>query len=230
MSERTKNFCQNRKYLIALVILVLLGAGWIYLLLDRHIYPVNPYDPHLEQRIAFVSLWVAIVGFSLAVAGTVIAVLQFQASQRKPDLHLWIGQVGKDRVTLAQRSQRVKLVLENQGNGVARHVKCRVWFCLPKYEGASGMVRRVEISQDVSRYWEAYWSRPSRRPDHFVAGFSGGNDYICYDKDWDTLGIFRLRQRGLEKARYEVKYELRCEGMPRREGVLWAEVSEDARA
>jgi uncharacterized membrane protein len=205
MSKKIKTLWRNRKYLILLVSVVLVGAGWIIFLLNRHIYPVNLGDSHLEQRIAFVSLWVTIVGFSLAVLGTVIAVLQFQASQRKPDLYLWLDKVGGNRATLVQPSQRVKLVLENQGNGVARYVKCKVWFYLPKYESASGLVRRVEISQDVSGYWETHWSRPSRRSGHFVAGFSGGDDYICYDKDWDALGIFRLRRRGLDKPRYKVK-------------------------
>jgi hypothetical protein len=105
------------------------GIAWIVFLLDRHVYPVNLDDPHLEQRIAFVSLWVAIVGFSLAVLGTIVAVLEFQASQRKPDLHLWLEEEGQKTVKIPTDDMvRFTLFVQNGGTRVARYISCMLEF------------------------------------------------------------------------------------------------------
>jgi hypothetical protein len=232
MGEKLKALWNRRKYIIILGSLVVAGAAWIIWLLYDFVYSSNHAEIPLEQRTAFVSMWVAIVGFSLAVAGTVIAVLQFQASRRKPDLHLWIGQVGKDRVTLVQRGQHIKLVLGNRGNGVARYVECKIWFFLPRYEDTPGLTR-VRIDQDASGYWHR-WTRQSRRStnglDYSIVTFVGGNKYVIYDQDSVTIGALFVRREGLAEPRYKVKYQLRCEGMPRKTGLLWLEVPEEARS
>jgi hypothetical protein len=239
MGKKLKNLWHNRKYLIVLVILVLIGAGWIYFLLDRHIYPVNLNDPHLEQRIAFVSLWVGIVGFSLAVLGTVLAVLQFQASQRKPILRLWLGEVGQKRIALTPEDSSFSLIIQNTGSRVARHVRCKVQFHhLPDL-----------VTDEVGQRWlvmssrldlaaaSANWSRSSWQVEGHespIAIFSGGSDDIIYDDEsGETLGRFEVDLRYLKQQdcrEYKLEWEIRCEGMKRKEGELWIEVSEDARS
>jgi hypothetical protein len=226
MSERIK-------YLIALVILVLIGAGWIYFLLDRHIYPVNLNDPHLEQRIAFVSLWVAIVGFSLAVLGTVLAVLQFQASQRTPDLYLWLDNVGQTKVTIAPGDEGiVSLIVQNKGTRVARFVHCVVLFHTPPrlggFEELPIQFRRVSLWPDSAVYPQNNW-RLGYAGQTEVATFVSGEDYIIYDEELGVnLGVFLVNLIGADKGQYEIEYELRCEGMESKDGHLWLEVPEDA--
>jgi hypothetical protein len=168
MAKRLKYLCNRRKYIIILGTLVVLGAAWIIWLLYDFVYSSNHIELPLEQRTAFVSLWVAIVGFSLAVAGTVIAVLQFQASQRKPDLHLWLEEVGQESVTLVSEQQSVRFILQNQRNRVARYVKCTLRFFIPHHvplPHSSFMIKYMEILPAPSEYSIEHWSQVTRKQD-----------------------------------------------------------------
>lgn len=226
MGKKLKNLWHNRRYLIILVILVLVGAGWICFLLDRHVYPVNLNDPNLEKRIAFVSLWIAIVGFSLAVAGTVIAVLQFQASQSRPDLCLWMNDVGQSTVAITSTREGFALILENRGRKVARYVKCEIRFLLPRLQPGIGRDGRIQFNTHFDKYLISFWDL-SPRDHETVATFRGQDKFVCYDEDSQRIGVFWFRRDDLDSTRYKVRYGLRCEGMSRKEGVLWIEVPEE---
>ena len=56
--------------------------------------------------------------------------------------------------------------------------------------------------------------------------FIGGDKYICYDEDWDTIGIFRVNWKEGEhlEDQYQVDCELRCEGMKHKSGTLTLEI------
>jgi hypothetical protein len=238
MGEKLKNLWHNRKRVFTTVLLWLFrfgvpgGIAWIGWLLYDFIYSANRAEIPLEQRIAFVSLWVAIVGFSLAVLGTVIAVLQFQASQRKPDLYLWIDELEKTVVTaLTGRSDvYIGFILENRGERVAEHVECFLRISVPG--SASGLLpesARVEVLQHPATPPTDSWQL-QEQGGYALAAFRGYEAYICYDHDWQILGVFKIPRLALLDPLNRVEYKLRCEGMPRKEGVLWIEVPEDARS
>lgn len=232
MGKRLKEFCIQRRYVLLLMLIVVIGAGWIVFLLDRHVYPIALREFDLEQRLAFVSLWVAIVGFSLAVAGTVIAVFQFQASQRKPDLNLWIDEKGQTTFKATSAQEVITLIAQNGGTRVARYIKCRVRFSLParvsQMGGTASQHPRVGLYHASSMYPQDCWEfRGTRIP---VATLMGGDDYFIYDKEpRQELGMFSLNLHGLERERHKVEYELRCEGMEWKQGVLWIELPEEVR-
>lgn len=231
MRKKLKDLWNRRKYIIVLGGLVVLGAAWIVWLLHDFVYSSNHIELPLEQRIAFVSLWVAIVGFSLAVAGTVIAVLQFQVSQRKPDLYLWVNEVGRTTVAFPPDTVPIRLVVQNAGTRVARYVKCQVTFSMPvRPRASSGKVvwpQRVSKAPFHALYPHQHWELVGGVST--TAFFVGGDDYIIYDdKSGENLGLFMVNLEGLEKGRYKMDYELRCEGMERKSDTLWIEVSEEA--
>lgn len=202
---------------------MLAGAAWIIWLLYDFVYSSNHIELSLEQRTAFVSMWVAIVGFSLAVAGTVIAVLQFQASQEKPDLYLWMEDVGQETLVVTTPRKGFALILENRGKRVARYVKCEIEFLLPRFLSGAGYDRRIEFNTEFYQYMIPFWDL-SPWEHRTVATFRGQDKYVCYDDDSQKIGVFWLRRAELNRSTYEVEYTLRCEGMPEKEGVLWIEV------
>lgn len=237
MGKKLKNLWRNRKRVFSTILLWVFrlgvpgGIAWIVFLLLRHIYPISPVDFGLEKRIAFVSLWVAIVGFSLAVLGTILAVMRFQASQREPDLRLWINKVGQRTAPISEHAKtKLHLVLENRGNGVGRYIKCRVRFFVP--ENCIPLVYTDHRGRE-KRYFQGIWAEHwelSRESNYSLATFAGKDDFVSYDKnpEGDTIGVFRVRNHTLSEPEYEVRYELRCEGMERKRGKLWIEVPQTA--
>jgi hypothetical protein len=190
-------------------------------LLYKFIYA---YDPILsyDDRIGFVSLWVSIIGFGLAIAGAFIAVIQFQAALRQPDLYLWVEKKGQERITLRKSGGSLPIILENKGKGVARHVKCTLEFPVPRLAG-SGLLRRVGML-DRAIGNEDYW-RIFRGSASTTLNFIGQDKYICYDEDWDQLGNVQIHWNPQEvKPQHKVSYQLQCEGMKRKSGILVVEI------
>lgn len=207
---------------MALILASLVAVGW---LLYEFIYTLNQVGLELEERIAFVSLWVSIIGFGLAIAGAFIAVLQFQAAQRKPDLHLWVECIGQDRFVLRSGESSFHLILENRGKAVARHVKCTLEFPLPCIESGAGRLTRISMLRDTSGYRAELWQL-FRTTISTTATFVGQDEYVCYDEDSDIVGVFQIDWKTGERLepQYKVAYQLRCEGMVRREGILVMEI------
>lgn len=161
------------------------------------------------------AFWAAIIGFALPILGAFLAVLQFQAAQRKPDLHLWIGARGEEELTL-EPGREWPLILENRGKGVARHVRVKVDFLVPPRTPDG--TKRVALVGAIS---DEHWGQLVTLEDHTEARFVGGDDYVCYDEDSDVFGFFRIRWTSeCLKPQFPIEYELRCEGMKRKEGTL----------
>lgn len=208
--ERVKALWQNRKYIITFVAFVVIGLAILLWCYYHYILTLNRSWLTYEERIDFVTLWVEIVGFSLAVLGAWIAIFQFQAMQRKPDLYLWIGTKRQQELTVDTRDEW-PLILENQGKGVARNIRVRVSLPIP-----SSPLTVVEVCGEYGGYWKS-----AVMDQHTELTFFADDGYVCYDEDCEELGVFRMiwRSGELEWERL-LEYELRCEGMKRKNGVL----------
>jgi len=141
---------RERRITAIFVVITLVGLavlGWIFF---YNIYFLrNSTAPDLEERIDYVTLWVEIVGFSLAIVGAYLAVYQFQAAQRNPDLCLWFDELGQSERLLPSDLDEctVKLYLQNLGGATAAHIWIRIDIpAFPRIQAAS-------ITGEFSEKW-----------------------------------------------------------------------------
>jgi len=211
---------------IYLTIFSIIVITW--LLYDNIYSTDNHFDWYsLSDRIAFVSMWVSLIGFGLAIFGVWIAVLEFQKGQRKPMLILWMNEIGKNHVSINSHRKDIKLILHNKGKGVGRFF--RIDILVPSSDSII-IPNKPEIKIVHHPPFFA-WDRTDSSSKLLTYTFTGIEKIISYREDPMPIGIIKFKFQNESvmpktKKHYTLKYIIRCEGMNKKEGNLTLAINE----